>query len=518
MTTAMRLITAGIALLVSTSVSLCRAQAPPVLWVQEAGGLQSFIGNSVALDSVGNVYVAGNQNAGCSGTRFCGGGQGFLAKYDTYGNIIWTTNVGGTVNGFLNVLCVRADGASNAYVAGTFFGRQTLGSVLIVSSNNYSGFIAKVDGTGKFLWVQVQQGGQAQGYSGTIFGNAIAVDAAGNCCVSGSFNGWANFGGVSLYANNNNIFTAKYAANGTFLWVQQAGSYIDSSEALGVAIDMADNVFVAGDFQQTAYWGSPFFAQTNLTAIGGQDSFLAKYDSSGNLLWVSSFGATNSDRQGNAVAIRGDGSAFVAGYDWALNAGFVGEYAPSGNALWTRLVTNAITQGIFVDSSNFVYVTGQLNGTANFGGTNLVSSGGGDDIFATKYDGGGNVQWVTTFGGIGPSGDGGEDVAATSLGEIYLTGYFDSAGFGDNTTDMFLLKLGFGGSLPGPALGVQMYPGITIDGLAGRLYQIQSTDSLQTTNWQTLTSLVLPYSPYIWVDTSPGNPAMRFYRAVLIQP
>lgn len=171
-----------------------------------------------------------------------------------------------------------------------------------------------------------------------------------------------------------------------------------------------------------------------------------------------------------------------------------------------------------MDSSNFVYVTGQLRGTANFGGTNIVSASGYADIFATKYDSSGNVQWVATFGGIGSSTDGGEDVVATSLGEIYLTGYFAAGAFGYPTSDMFLLKLGFGGSLPGPALGVQMYPGITINGLSGRLYQIQSTDSLQTTNWQTLTSLVLPYSPYIWVDTSPGNSAMRFYRAVLILP
>jgi hypothetical protein len=104
-----------------------------------------------------------------------------------------------------------------------------------------------------------------------------------------------------------------------------------------------------------------------------------------------------------------------------------------------------------------------------------------------------------------------------------LTGAFSaSADFGDFALtsnadqDLFVAKVGSGGSAPKPLLDLRMYPGLTIDGLAWGFYRIEFSDSAQT-NWQTLTNLTLPYSPYLWMDTSPSA-AKRFYRGVLIQP
>jgi hypothetical protein len=206
-------------------------------------------------------------------------------------------------------------------------------------------------------------------------------------------------------------------------------------------------------------------------------------------------------------------NGLLAGYDSSVNGGFIMECSPSGTTQWTVLVSNAPNQCISVDSSNFAYVTGQFNGTANFGATNLNANGG---VFLAKYDISGNNQWATAFGGSGSYSGQGNGVLTTSLGETYLTGdYYDTFGGSEN---LFLLKLGFSNDIPGSVLGIQMYPGITINGLAGRLYQIQATESIPATNWQVLTNLVLPYSPYVWVDTSAEDSASRLYRAVLIQP
>lgn len=62
-------------------------------------------------------------------------------------------------------------------------------------------------------------------------------------------------------------------------------------------------------------------------------------------------------------------------------------------------------------------------------------------------------------------------------------------------------------------LGIQNYAGITITGLVGRTYQIQS--SPDTTNWTLRTTLLLTASPHLWFDQNPvsGN---KFYRALLL--
>lgn len=71
-------------------------------------------------------------------------------------------------------------------------------------------------------------------------------------------------------------------------------------------------------------------------------------------------------------------------------------------------------------------------------------------------------------------------------------------------------------STPTPTeLSVSTYAGVTINGAVGAVYQIQFSTDLNT--WQTITNFVLPYSPFIWVDTSTTVAGKRFYRSVQVQ-
>ena len=67
-----------------------------------------------------------------------------------------------------------------------------------------------------------------------------------------------------------------------------------------------------------------------------------------------------------------------------------------------------------------------------------------------------------------------------------------------------------------PTLGLQLYPGLTIQGDVGRPYRIEFADGVNSTNWQVLTNFFLPASPHLFFDTSPANSAHRFYRAIPI--
>jgi hypothetical protein len=67
--------------------------------------------------------------------------------------------------------------------------------------------------------------------------------------------------------------------------------------------------------------------------------------------------------------------------------------------------------------------------------------------------------------------------------------------------------------LNGANLSINTFPGLTITGIVGRTYQIQT--SLDATNWVPRANVLLPSSPYLWFDQNPvaGN---RFYRALLL--
>jgi hypothetical protein len=62
-------------------------------------------------------------------------------------------------------------------------------------------------------------------------------------------------------------------------------------------------------------------------------------------------------------------------------------------------------------------------------------------------------------------------------------------------------------------LGIGTYAGVTITGLIGRTYQVQSSPDLST--WTPAATLILASSPYLWIDPS-GVAGNKFYRALLL--
>ncbi len=96
---------------------------------------------------------------------------------------------------------------------------------------------------------------------------------------------------------------------------------------------------------------------------------------------------------------------------------------------WSKNVASSsdyhYANGTTVDDNGNVYVTGQFSGTADFdqsGGAANVTSQGGDDIFLSKYDASGTLQWVKTIGGS--SNDAGRAVKVDASGNVYITGEF----------------------------------------------------------------------------------------------
>ena len=333
----------------------------------------------------------------------------------------WAISMSGSVDG----RAIKTDNSGNCYVTGYFSGTATFGTTQITSYGEFDIFIAKYDANGNFQWVQ-----KAGGTDYDI-GLGISIDSSGNCYVTGHFYGTATFGTTQITSyGGEDIFIAKYDANGNFQWVQKAGG-ASNERGFGISADNSGNCYVTGYFTGTATFGT-----TQITSYGGDDIFIAKYDTNGNLQWVQKAGGTDYD-YGLDISTDNSGNYYVTGYfrDMATfgttqisSSGeydiFIAKYDTNGNFQWVQKaggINSDYVCGISTDNSGNCYVTGYFTGTATFG-TTQITSYGGDDIFIAKYDANGNFQWVQKAGGT--SNEIGFGISADNSGNCYVTGYF----------------------------------------------------------------------------------------------
>jgi hypothetical protein len=459
-------------LLFAVICSLCflskisNAQPPNWLWATSAGGTDYDYASSVAVDASGNTYVAGwfasstitfgsttltNANAG--------NGDMFLVKYDANGNVLWAKSEGGT--SIDQAYSVAVDASGNSYVVGFFYSPTiTIGSYTLTNAGFDDLFLAKYDANGNVLWAK------SAGGTGYDWPYCIAVDASGNSYVAGAFySSTITFGSYTLTnAGNEDMFLAKYDANGNVLWTKSEGG-MGNDLGNSVAVDASGNPYVAGYFSSpTLTFGS--YTLTNANA-GINDLFLAKYDANGNVLWAKSIGGP-SDDEATAAAVDASGNLYVAGWfrsttltfgSYTLTSAgnedmFLAKYDANGNVLWAASaggISEDIAGSVAVDASGNPYVAGlYFSSTLTFGSYTLTNVGY-FDMFLTRYDANGNVLWAKSQGGT--NGDLGRSIAVDASGNLYVAGLFRSptltfgsytltnAGAG-TTSDMFLAKLG----------------------------------------------------------------------------
>src|SRR5207245_11129518 len=114
-----------------------------IMWNTFLGG-NGGVGNAVAVDGSGNVYVSGysTQTWGSPVQAFAGSSNAFAAKLDSNGNLIWNTFLGDT--GFVTGHAVAVDGSGRLFLSGRWY--NALGS------NSTDAFVAKLDASGSQVW------------------------------------------------------------------------------------------------------------------------------------------------------------------------------------------------------------------------------------------------------------------------------------------------------------------------------------------------------------------------------
>jgi hypothetical protein len=377
----------------------------------------------------------------------------FIAKYSANGELVWAERLLEPTFGGMN---------------------EERGSSMILDSNNnlfLTGFtntrgffVSKWSSDGDEIWTK---------YFDDTTDNALtsfAIRKKGNSIlVSGVFADVMDFdpsaGGTNeVEAFNNDGFLLSLSETGEFEWVKQFrcnGGVIIT----GLEVDSAENIFLSGIFLGTVdlnpdAGGDNFITSQSVAVSAISSSFLAKFDSNGQLLWNRHFrGNSTTDffmtfiKKDNADNIIVSGSfkgiTSFLGSTTSLNTGdfytsFLAKYTNSGTLLWAKLFgaptttqttffPSSFCANVITDSCNNIYVSGEFQGNCDFNPsatteniesalTNLVSA------FVAAYSPDGNYLWSMGIGGLGSTAfvefNGFLPIALDNNNDLIFTGTF----------------------------------------------------------------------------------------------
>lgn len=258
------------------------------LWAEGTGGSSYEVGNAIALDDSGNVYLTGpfsgtnvdfDPGPGTAFLSSAGGFDIFLARYSPSGTYVWARRIGEAGDDIGGDLVVGRSGRLS--VTGCFHGANVdfdpgSGTALLSSAGGFDAFFGKYDVSGNYIWAE-RIGGAVDDY-----GDKVILDGSENVYVTGSFEGTdIDFDpgpGTALLssAGGSDAFFARYDPSGAYGWAERLGGAYGDYDG-GISLDTFDNVCVGGSFSGTNVDFDPGPGTAYLSSSGGTDIFLSKY-------------------------------------------------------------------------------------------------------------------------------------------------------------------------------------------------------------------------------------------------
>lgn len=245
------------------------------LWSKTVSGLGNVVGNSIAVNAVGDIFVAGyfdstvfvNDKAIVNDDNR----DAFLLKMDSTGNVVWLEHWGGNVNEVSTEVALNLNG--EPVVVGIFQDDFTYQGVRFLSNALFETFVITFTDDGAMRWgFQTPEGS-------TCSGRSVAVDDFGNIYVTGSYRDSITFNNVTYVPRGiDDIFVLKIKGDGEVDWFKNAGG-AEIDRAHHVSIDHENDIYITGRCTRTVFFdNSKFWVSVN------SDGFVAKLNPEGEWL------------------------------------------------------------------------------------------------------------------------------------------------------------------------------------------------------------------------------------------
>ncbi len=405
---------------------------PVLVYGTYLGGNASDYACGIAVNSSGNVYVAGNTlslnfpTASAYGSSSVGLNDAYISKLNPAGTaLVYSTYLGGSSNEITGGLAV--DSSGNAYVAGVTdsLNFPTKNPAYSGNSGYKDAFIAKIGPFGTNLLYASYLGGGSDDS-----GNSIAVDNSGNAYIAGDTFSLGTGNGPfptvpnNAYQTKNNggpsgrdAFVARFdttqSGSASLIYCTFLGGSLSDERAYAIAIDSSGNAYVTGEVVSYADYTvipptppnsdfplvNAFQSQFNNgyadpSFAGSYDGFVTEVNSTGTGLIFSTFLGGDFDDFGTGIGLDPSGRICVVGETYSTDF-------PTLNAAQP------------------------LNA-----GTATSPDFPGPDAFVTVFQPSGSSLYYSTYlGGSGTEDFGGYrfSIAADRFGDLYVTGWTDSS-------------------------------------------------------------------------------------------
>jgi hypothetical protein len=221
-------------------------------------------------------------------------------------------------------------------------------------------------------------------------GGSLFIDSSNNVYMTGGYVLGGYYSG----------FVIKTDSTGSILYQKRfyAASSAENLQANGIAVDSTGNAYIIGTSQ-----GFPINS--------GQIAYLLKLDSSGTGQWSINFDARTST--GSDLVIDSSDNVLMSGYSTSgggsstVNQHYIVKINSAGSSVWQAGISSSsgyvLGQGISLDSSNNIYITGGHYGSYYSVYTAKVNSSGSSVVWGKIYDAAGSFGSATVTDSTGNS-------------------------------------------------------------------------------------------------------------------